>query len=73
MGTPYFFLCIRDRKGFQEVCGFVANLVDAGIKVYGTGSYLISADYLNTLSHYDVWVLGPNNISDDFLKLASPR
>jgi len=27
------------KKGFQEVCGFVTNLVEAGIKVYGTGSH----------------------------------
>jgi len=26
-------------KGFQEVCGFVTNLVEAGIKVFGTGSH----------------------------------
>lgn len=27
------------KKGFQEVCGFISNLVEAGIKVYGTGSH----------------------------------
>lgn len=30
---------VEEGKGFYEVCGFITNLVESGVRVYGTGSY----------------------------------
>jgi len=57
------------KKGFQEVCGFISNLVDSGVKVYGTGSNNPS---LNSINQVEAVSLGLG-CSDFFVRSYHPR